>query len=71
MDLFKLFPKTVQLLRERGISFAVAGGFAAGLYRLEPRVTMDVDFGIATDRDVEKVGRELLSEMELIVWRMC
>lgn len=66
MDLFELFPKAVHLLRVRGIPFAVAGGFAVGLYREEPRVTMDVDFGIALDRDVEKVGREILSELELV-----
>ncbi|MCC5850145.1 MAG: nucleotidyl transferase AbiEii/AbiGii toxin family protein [Verrucomicrobia bacterium] len=66
MDLFDLFPKAVELLRARKVPFAVSGGFAAGLYRAEPRVTMDVDLGIALDRDAENVGKEILSELHLI-----
>lgn len=66
MDLFELFPKAVELLRARNVPFAVAGGFAAGLYRAEPRVTMDVDFGVALDRDAESVGKDILSELRLI-----
>lgn len=66
MKLFDLFPKAVQRLREREIPFAVAGGFAAGLYRNEPRVTMDVDLCIALDRDAETIAKEILTELHLI-----
>lgn len=66
MKLFDLFPKAVQRLREREIPFAVAGGFAAGLYRNEPRVTMDVDLCIALDRDAETIAKKILTELHLI-----
>ncbi|MBN1669433.1 MAG: nucleotidyl transferase AbiEii/AbiGii toxin family protein [Kiritimatiellae bacterium] len=48
MSLRSLFRGAVAELRERKITFAVAGGFAAGLYRSEPRVTMDVDLVVLT-----------------------
>lgn len=44
MSLEKLFRAAVQELRTRHVPFALAGGFAADLYRREPRLTMDVDF---------------------------
>lgn len=65
MNLFEQFPTFVRLLRERNIPFAVAGGFAAGLYRAEPRVTMDVDLAMALDRDAEQVAREMFQELGL------
>lgn len=65
MDLFERFPRTVKLLQEQGIPFAVAGGFAAGLYRAEPRVTLDVDFGIALETDAEQAGRDVLQALGL------
>ena len=53
MSLEELFQQTVAELRRRRVTFAVAGGFAASLYRREPRVTMDVDLAIATDNALE------------------
>lgn len=49
MSLEALFQSTVRELRLRHVPFAVAGGFAADLYRREPRLTMDVDFVILTE----------------------
>jgi len=49
MSLEKLFQTAVRELRKRNVLFAVAGGFAADLYRHETRLTMDVDFVILTD----------------------
>lgn len=49
MSLKSLFQAAVRELRERKVLFAVAGGFAADLYRREPRLTMDVDLGILTE----------------------
>ena len=46
MSLEALFSHAVAQLRRRDVLFAVAGGFAANLYRDEPRLTMDVDLGI-------------------------
>ena len=48
MSLEDLFERSVEALRERGVLFAVAGGFAMDLYRREPRLTMDIDFAILT-----------------------
>ena len=66
MDLFDLFSKAVNLLQTRNVPFAVSGGFAAGLYRAEPRVTMDVDLGIALEQDAEQTAREILEELGLV-----
>ena len=49
MSLDELFQAAVRVLRGRNVPFAVAGGFAADLYRREPRLTMDVDFVILTE----------------------
>ena len=48
MSLDELFRAAVLELRERNVLFAVAGGFAADLYRHDPRLTMDVDLVILT-----------------------
>ena len=48
MSLESLFQAAVEELAKRQISYAVAGGLAASLYRKEPRLTMDVDFVILT-----------------------
>jgi hypothetical protein len=49
MNLEALFRSAVDELRRRSVPFAVAGGFAADLYRDQPRLTMDVDLGILAD----------------------
>ena len=49
MSLDELFRTAVLELRKRNVLFAVAGGFAADLYRREPRLTMDIDLGILTE----------------------
>jgi len=51
MSLEALFRAAVQELRRRDITFAVAGGLAANLYRHDTRLTVDVDLGILTDTD--------------------
>ena len=51
MSLRALFEAAVVELRERDVDFAVAGGFAADLYRHQPRLTMDVDLVILTPSD--------------------
>ena len=49
MSLEALFKAAVAELRKRDVLFAVAGGFAAALYRDQPRLTLDVDLGIAAE----------------------
>ena len=48
MSIESLFKAAAREFEKRQISYAVAGGLAASLYRKEPRMTMDVDFVILT-----------------------
>ena len=49
MSLEKLFEAAVLELKGRDILYAVAGGFAASLYRGQPRLTLDVDITIVAE----------------------
>ncbi len=49
MSLESLFIAAARELDKRQVPYAVAGGMAASLYRLEPRLTMDVDLVILTE----------------------
>lgn len=65
MSLDTLFQAAVRELRRRKALFAVAGGFAAGLYRREPRLTMDVDLGILTASNGTEIARAILQALGL------
>ena len=65
MSLDTLFRNAVKALRERNIMFAVAGGLAADLYRLEPRLTMDVDLAIVTKSRELKTAKDVLESLGL------
>lgn len=65
MSLDKLFRAAVRELRERKIPFAVAGGFAADLYRREPRLTMDVDFVILAGLHGVEVASSVIEALGL------
>lgn len=65
MSLESLFKDAVNILRERNILFAVAGGMAANLYRAELRLTMDVDFAIITESHAVQVAVSLLESIGL------
>lgn len=65
MSLKALFKSAVAELRKRDISFAVAGGFAADLYRLEPRLTMDVDLVILVDSKAVDTASEVIRSLGL------
>ena len=65
MSLDALFRNAVKALRERNIMFAVAGGLAADLYRLEPRLTMDVDLAIVTKSRELKTAKDVLESLGL------
>lgn len=60
VNLPALFRSAVAELRVREIPFAVAGGFAADLYRREPRVTMDVDIAILAGAKSFAVAKEVV-----------
>ncbi len=65
MTLEDLFKQAAEALRERGVAFAVAGGFAVDLYRREPRLTMDVDFAILTEGDEVKTAISVVESLGL------
>jgi len=65
MTLEELFPRATEALRERGVRFAVAGGFAVDLYRREPRLTMDVDFAILAKGEHVKTAIAIVEALGL------
>lgn len=65
MSLENLFRSAVDELRERGVLFAVAGGFAAALYRDQPRLTMDVDLGILPESEAEQTAISVIESLGL------
>lgn len=65
MSLKSLFKAVVAELKKREIPFAVAGGFAADLYRREPRLTMDVDVVIMVDKRGTETAAEILRHIGL------
>jgi len=65
VSLVELFRRATEVLGRRGIRFAVAGGFAADIYRAEHRVTQDIDFSIVTDGPAERLAVATLEELGL------
>ena len=65
MNLRFLFEAAVAELRIRNLSFAVAGGFAADLYRREPRLTMDVDLVLLAAPGEVETARSVLKVIGL------
>jgi hypothetical protein len=65
MSLEKLFQSAVRELRKRDVLFAVAGGFAADLYRHEPRLTMDVDLVILTKSSGTQTATSVIRSLGL------
>lgn len=65
MSLKSLFKAAVAELRKQRVPFAVAGGFAADLYRLEPRLTMDVDLVILVDDRAMETAKAVIEAIGL------
>lgn len=65
MSLDKLFQAAVRELRNRDVRFAVAGGFAADLYRREPRLTMDVDLVIVAESRETEIAVSVIESLGL------
>lgn len=65
MSLVSLFKRAVDELNACNCEYAVGGGFAADLYRMQVRGTGDIDFLFYTNgREVEK-GKKLLANLNL------
>ncbi len=67
MALKTVFQNAVKAMGSRNIPFAVAGGFAAGLYRNTPRLTMDVDLVILAEHQALAIASEIIESLGLRV----
>lgn len=65
MNLLESFAAVVRALQSREIPFAVAGGFAASLYRDQPRLTQDVALGIHLAGNRLQVAQDILQNLGL------
>jgi hypothetical protein len=65
MSLESLFKDAVRQLEHRQVSYAVAGGLAASLYRQEPRMTMDVDLVIMAESGTTDTAISVLQSIGL------
>ncbi|MFN8392998.1 MAG: nucleotidyl transferase AbiEii/AbiGii toxin family protein [Bdellovibrionota bacterium] len=65
MDLVELFRSACEELQARNVQFAVAGGFAAVLYRDEDRLTNDIDFAILSDSKNEQIAEQIFERLGL------
>lgn len=65
MTLFKFFTDVVQVLRKENVSFAVAGGLVASLYRESERLTKDVDFLIFAGSHTQKKAESIIKSFDL------
>ena len=57
--------RTVNLFVQKKITFALAGGLVASLYRSHERMTADLDFLFLFQGDIEKAAEEVLHELGL------
>ena len=60
MKLQEFFKEVRDELEKRSISYAMAGGFVASVYRKEPRATEDLDFFILAKTYDDGVATELI-----------
>lgn len=67
MMLISFLKNVVELLQKENIRFAVAGGMAASLYRLEVRTTKDLDFLIFVEGKSEQKAQEVIGKFNLNV----
>ena len=65
MKLTELFRASLKELRASGAAFAIGGGFAADLYRKQPRGTNDIDYLFLADVGDLASGKELLKKLGL------
>jgi hypothetical protein len=62
-SIFKLLERVMKHLESKDISYALAGGLAANLYRSEIRATGDLDFIIYSEGNIIKDGKKALKAL--------
>ena len=68
-SLLLLLQKTVETLKSNGVSFALAGGIVASIYRDQARFTEDIDLLFVSDsaeKDATKILKQLGYEVTLV-----
>ena len=65
MSLTELFKTSLKTLRDLDCTFAVAGGFAADLYRKQTRGTNDIDYLFLAEGSGIRLGKEMLTKLKL------
>ena len=65
MNLIEFFKRVRRELENRNLKYAMAGGFVASVYRLEPRATGDLDFFILAKTHEQKVANDLIEFLRL------
>ena len=63
----ELLKEAICLLQKHSCSYALSGGFAASLYRQEPRLTQDVDFTLVAKNitEAQKIATTVQSSLNL------
>jgi len=61
----KQFENVLRLFKKHKVKFALAGGYAASIYRAQERFTKDIDFIIYTEGNVIHDAKEILKELGL------
>lgn len=65
MDLKSFFKKTVGALKKEKVSYALAGGLVASVYRREERLTKDLDFLILSESGTQQTAANILRSLDL------
>jgi Nucleotidyl transferase AbiEii toxin, Type IV TA system len=65
MNVVDLLEKVIKRLRQENCLFAVAGGFAAMLYRDEVRLTNDVDIILSSPDDTEELAKTIIKDFKM------
>lgn len=65
MNVVELLENVVKRLRKEDCLFAVAGGFAAMLYRDEVRLTNDVDIILFSSNDTEELAKTIIEDFKM------
>lgn len=62
-----LLKKVIQLLNKQECAYALSGGMAASLYRIEPRLTQDVDITLVAGdlRLAKQIAEEIFATLDL------
>lgn len=65
MSLIIFLAEVADKLESLRLEYALAGGLAVSLYRVEPRTTKDLDFVISADVRTHEVAKEVISSFGL------